>query len=205
MSGSGNSGEESDTPWDDFLSDFTLVVDTGECIKCHKLVLAKSSPVLTTMLQTDMVEAKTNQMKISGHDLETVIAFLEYIYSNMNMFDFDQDKYKIKLLRLAHQYQVEALIDDCVDFLSRTITMKTAMEIWSVAEELDIERMKFSTESMSRLMVNANGFQVLKCGTCKRTTEKPAVQCKCCGYLTVLKTNKGNDKTKVSYKFPGTG
>merc|ERR1719295_196105 len=150
------------------------------------------------MLQSDMLEAKTNQMKMTGYDLETVIAFLEYIYSHMNMFEvFDEEKCQIKLLRLAHQYEVGELLDVCVAYLSSNISMDSAMEVWNLAEELNIEAMKFSTGSVSQLMFKAGVFHILRCGSCKRITEKPALQCHCCGHLTALKS-----KSKVGFKFP---
>jgi len=73
--------EQSATPWDDFLSDFTLVLDSGEKIRCHKKALADASPVLKMMFMTDMKEANTNEMNMKGYVLETVIRFLRYIYA----------------------------------------------------------------------------------------------------------------------------
>ena len=56
-----SSGTGDNTPWDDFLSDFTLILDSGERIKCHKLILARASSVLKTMMTTDMTEAMTKR------------------------------------------------------------------------------------------------------------------------------------------------
>jgi len=150
-----NSGEESNTPWDDFLSDFTLVVDSGGRIKCHKLVLAKCSPVFKAMLQTNMVEVKTNQMKMSGFDLETVRLFLEYTYSSKNMseHDFDIKNFKnVKLLKMAHQYQIKDLEEECIFWMQRNDDIQCALDIWNVGEELDIKELKLSIDSMARLM-----------------------------------------------------
>ena len=79
--------EQSDTPWDDFLSDFTLILDSGQRIRCHKKALANASPVLKMMLTTDMKEANTNEMNMKGYALETVIGFLRYIYADSNYIE----------------------------------------------------------------------------------------------------------------------
>ena len=102
------SGGKDDTPWEDLLSDFTLILDTGERIKCHKVVLAKASPVMMAMLTTNMVEANTGQMNLTGYDLETVTTFLKYLYAQWKCFDIGIQRLNIPLLKLAHQYQVES-------------------------------------------------------------------------------------------------
>ena len=71
-----------ETPWNNEFSDFTLILDTGEKIRCHKVFLARASSVMKTMLTTDMVKARTNQMNLTGFDLESVTSFLQFIYSS---------------------------------------------------------------------------------------------------------------------------
>jgi len=138
--------EQSETPWDDFLSDFTLVLDSGERIRCHKKALANASPVLKMMLTTDMKEANTNEMNMKGYSLETVIAFLRYIYADANDIEeltmekqdggpalktlvveknfyinnFGDSTLRIwpQLMRLAHMYQVEDLVGLCIYHLT---------------------------------------------------------------------------------------
>lgn len=206
------SGNLDDTPWDDFLSDFTLILDTGERLKCHKLVLAKASPVFTTMLKRDTGAVITTQMKMSGYDLETVTAFLQFSYDNLNLFHwshgFDTKMFNdIKLLRLAHQYEVKDLKDECISALKLNQDPQRAYDIWKAGEEMNVKELKLSRKSMLRLMHTANSFQVLTCGTCQVTTENPAMQCSCCGHLTVRKENEhmvGEELSKVSFRIPPT-
>ena len=53
--------KEATTPWEDFLRDFTLILDLGERLRCHKWQMAKASPVLRAMIMSIMKEAKTGR------------------------------------------------------------------------------------------------------------------------------------------------
>merc|ERR1712029_386769 len=204
-----SSGQE-DTPWDDFLSDFTLILDTGERLKCHKIILAKSSSVMKTMMTTDMTEARTNEMKMQGFDLETVTNFLEYLYAKGfgldHTMDFDEAKLTPKLLRLAHMYEVEALVAACTFHLKKNQNPDLAFEILKAAEELSILELKQSTYRCFATHVTQEVGIVMTCGHCKRT-EAPILYCSC-GYETSFRDEYkkwmcyNNQKSKVSFNFP---
>ena len=85
----GKMSDEECTPWDDFLSDFTLILDSGERIRCHKVMLANASPVMKTMLKTDMKERKTNEMCMTGIDLETATSLLHDVYASQDLIQVD--------------------------------------------------------------------------------------------------------------------
>jgi len=211
-----SSGQE-DAPWDNFLSDFTLILDTGEKLKCHKIILAESSSVMKTMMTTDMTEARTNEMKLQGFDMETVTHFLEYLYAKdvtktiggKNIIlakDYDEAKLTPKLLRLAHMYELEALVAACIDNLKKNQNPDLAFEILKAAEELSIDELKQSTYRCFATHVSQDVGIVMTCGHCKRT-EAPILYCSC-GYETSFRDEYkkwmcyNNQKSKVSFNFP---
>jgi len=131
-------------PWNTKWPDFTLVLETGEELKCHKMMLARSSPFFEAMLSTDCEETRTNRMIVKEIGLETVMAFLEYIYAEQEWmakqdedvytFKFDKAKMTPELMKLAHMYDVKSLHHQCVDYLWQNICDDNAVGIWIEAE-----------------------------------------------------------------------
>ena len=192
--------EQSETPWDDFLSDFTLILDSGERIKCHKKALGNASPVLRLMLTTDMKEAHTNEMTLKGHGLKTVFAFLRYIYAEQNHIEelkmekqdgepaskslVVEEGFRIKdfaasieiyppLMRLAHMYQVEDLVGLCVDHLKQ---FKPERLIACTLTAKDIYRLAVDLGNKDLLQCSSvwlasDAFETLKCGAIKCNKE----------------------------------
>jgi len=213
--------QEGDTPWDDFLSDFTLILDSGERLKCHKRDLAKASPVLKTMLMADMKETKTNEMHITGVDLETVTNLLQYVYAGEtvafsrsivkdmryeNNFFYKDFGNKLnlspKLMRLAHMYQVQGLVDLCEDKLKNTKPAGnpwTTDDIKKLAKDLDNQALK----DCSDMWLASEAFQTLICGSCQCTTQKPVIKLSCrgsCKRQTIVSTAQA----MVEYPVNGT-
>ena len=50
------------------LADFTLVANSGEELKCHKIVLTMHSPVFDTMISSQFKEAKSNRATMKDFD-----------------------------------------------------------------------------------------------------------------------------------------
>jgi len=137
-------------PGDDGLkrgefSDFALVLKDGQELKCHKVKLAEVSPVFRAMLREDYEETRTNRMKMTEFDQETVLSFLDYIYSDLKRVPvqdifkkskFDEERLTLDLLRLCHMYQVTDLGDKCSEHLSKNIADANVLRIWSVAETI---------------------------------------------------------------------
>ena len=69
--------------WSQKHSDFSIVLKSGKVLEAHKFILAKNSAVFRAMLEQEMMESKTNQVKIEDFGEATVISFLEYIYSDV--------------------------------------------------------------------------------------------------------------------------
>ena len=194
--------KQEDTPWDDFLSDFTLLLDSGEELKCHKVMLAKASPVLKRMLMTEMKEKQSNVMRMTGFDLKTVTCLLQYIYQEECTVEKKElgsqtttgieKQFFVKnigsklslspqLMRLAHMYQVQGLVYLCEDKLKSTKptgsvgTPWTAKDIRKLGEDLDMVALKECSERW----LASEAFQTLWCSICRKTTVKPLVYLEC--------------------------
>jgi len=161
MSSPNTSAVEPKITWSQKFTDFGLILESGEEIKCHKFVLAQNSEVFEAMLTSDMKESKTSQAKVDQFSKETVISFLEYLYTgtvldaiaktmalirnslNANKYmykrPFDEEKLTLELLSMAHMYRVKDLEMDCAQHLKETISDDNVMYIWMEAEKCNNE------------------------------------------------------------------
>ena len=136
--------------WSTKWSDFALVVKTGEELKCHKVVLAKASPYLEGMLSSDCEDTESDKIEAKEFSLETVSAFLEYIYADYERIPkqdvykklFDKTKITTQLMRMCHTYQVNSLLEKCSEHLMTVITENNLVSIWMEAERCDITDLK---------------------------------------------------------------
>ena len=67
--------------WNTKWADFAIVVKTGEELKCHKVLLAKASPYIETLLSIQ--DTETNKIEANDFTLKTVSTFLDYIYAGL--------------------------------------------------------------------------------------------------------------------------
>ena len=65
-------------------SDFALVAEDGETLRCHKVRLAENSGYFKAMLSHDFCETSNNQMNVPKFGGVTVASFLEWIYAPKN-------------------------------------------------------------------------------------------------------------------------
>ena len=141
-SSTSSSGHET---WNTEWADFALVAGTGEELKCHKTVLAKSSPFFKAMLSSDCEETKTNKMELKHFSLETVSTFLEYLQADFEwvpMQDlyrrmFDKSKITPELMKMCHMYEVRDLYEKCSQHLMENICDTNAVGIWIEAERCE--------------------------------------------------------------------
>ena len=134
--------------WNTKWADFSLITETGEEFKCHKVVLAKESKFFEAMLLSDCKETKTNKMKVKDFSLETVTTFLEYIYAGLkwNSYfytkQFDKAKITLELMRFCHTYKVEGLSGECSNQLGKNIDEDNVVSIWMEAEKFEATNLK---------------------------------------------------------------
>merc|ERR1712029_307828 len=103
--------------------------------KCHKFVLFTNSEVFDAMFAEEFEETKGNKVKMDNFREETVISFLEYLYSkSVPKRTFDRAKLTPELLRMAHMYRVDDLELKCTERLRATLCDENVMDIWMEAE-----------------------------------------------------------------------
>jgi len=155
-----NPGNPGSVTWSQKHTDFALVLKSGQELKCHKFVLAESSSFFDTMLnQQQFAETATAQMKVEHLEEETVYSFLEYLYSNkvadeesiravVGPHNYiykrsfpNQAKLTLDLMKMAHMYQVEDLVEDCAEHLKSTLCDHNVMERWLLAEKSQVKKL----------------------------------------------------------------
>jgi len=122
--------------WNQKLTDFALILKSGEEFRCHKFVLANNSPVFESMFGQEADEGSQTHITIDHFDEETVVVFLEYLYAETlkkGAKSIDKKKMTLKVLSMAHMYQVKDLMAACTDYLKDSICDENVMEIWMEA------------------------------------------------------------------------
>ncbi|CAE8615567.1 unnamed protein product [Polarella glacialis] len=93
--------------------------DGGPELPCHRSVLAKSSEVFDRMLSSDMREGSERRLVIRNADIETLRAFLEYIYTgSLPEVAVGNAPYLQELLALGDLYGMPELVTNCAQKLT---------------------------------------------------------------------------------------
>merc|ERR1712029_1330787 len=108
--------------------------------------------------------------------------------------------------RLAHMYEVEALVAACTFHLKKNQNPDLAFEILKAAEELSILELKQATYRCFATHVTQEVGIVMNCGHCK-TTQPPLLYCTTCrNYTSFRPSDKwkchNEHESKVSFNFP---
>jgi len=139
--------------WSQKLTDFALVLKSGDELKCHKFVLAENSEVFEAMLNKDYLETSSSRMKVDHFEEEAVYSFLQYLYAPVRPEEmilmmrrkdsvkdyvyqrhFSKEKLTVELFRMAHLYQVKDLLKDCEEYLKSNLCDENVMNVWAHAE-----------------------------------------------------------------------
>ena len=138
------------------MSDFKIIC-RGQEFPCHKLMLSARSDVFRIMLDKDsnFAEAKTNVLKLEDFEIHTVKVFLDYIYTDAVKLD----DMNIKLLYIAHKYNVSRLISTCASHLSEHINDQNASEVLKAAYFLENKEL---FEAAVKYMQQVNWIQKAK-------------------------------------------
>jgi protein tyrosine phosphatase len=105
-------------------TDFTLICPDGS-IPVHRVFLAKKSPVFKKMFEEGH---KTAELETN---LETMKEVVRFIYCNTS--DFENVKSITNVLRAAEKYEINELIDQCIEGLMEQINKENAVEILDIA------------------------------------------------------------------------
>jgi len=144
--------------WNQKITDFTVVLQSGKRVRVSKYILAENSEVFESMLTQEYEEAKNNEMSLAHFKDETVVRFIEYLYSDRRDPEiiaqvragigpneyiykrrFAREKLTMDMLEIAHMYQVEDLKKDCSEYLLKNISDDNVMEVWLGAQAMEYE------------------------------------------------------------------
>lgn len=122
---------------DEDAKDVTFIVEMKE-IKAHKFVLAARSPVFKKMFEIDMQEKSSSEIKITDVEFETLVAFLEYVYS---------DKFTSKvnngvMLYLADKYDLEGLKVQAANSILRNMNSNNAVTVLILFDRYRVPKLK---------------------------------------------------------------
>ncbi|KAJ8674972.1 hypothetical protein QAD02_010758 [Eretmocerus hayati] len=138
------------------FGDITLET-SSRSFKVNKKVLSVQSPVFRAMFEHDMKEKIENTIMIPDVDAEVMQELLLFIYCG-KVKCFDR---AMELFRAADKYQVDALKLRCLEKLCDRITVKDAVEIYSLANACSDEKLiacatGFIVENIKKIIAEAN-------------------------------------------------
>ncbi|GFY62045.1 hypothetical protein TNIN_213251 [Trichonephila inaurata madagascariensis] len=115
-------------------SDITIII-TEDCtvwrFPAHSTVLAAQSIVFHRMLDSDFIEKKTQEIVLQDMTPSTLKKLLRYMYLGDAILE--DWKEAIELLKAAHKYQMESLVQKCAHFLQEHIDLSNVCYIYSKA------------------------------------------------------------------------
>ncbi|GFV63947.1 hypothetical protein TNCV_4130361, partial [Trichonephila clavipes] len=142
------------------LSNVTIIVQINSQSRwrfpAHSLVLSSQSPVFRRMLESDFSEKATGSILIEDIKPKIVELLLGYIYrGRVNLQNWHVG---LELLRAAHKYQIEPLVQFCGRFLETVINISNVCYIYNEACLYALMTLK---EKCLKLILDA-GFIILK-------------------------------------------
>ncbi|XP_048838426.1 kelch repeat and BTB domain-containing protein 3 isoform X1 [Brienomyrus brachyistius] len=112
------------------LFDFRVLV-RGECIPCHRCVLAACSDFFRAMFEVNMRERDDGSVTLSHLSPRAVRAFLDFAYTGqMEITEENVDM----VFQLSSFLQVSVLSKACSDFLIRTLELHNCLQLLAIAE-----------------------------------------------------------------------
>jgi len=114
----------------DFKSLSDLIITCGRRkFPCHKIILASRSSVFKAMLETDMVEKNTSEVKIEDSSPKTVQMMLEYIYMDDIPKQINDVLIATDLIHLSVKYDLPSLTNACEASLLSSLDTDNALAV----------------------------------------------------------------------------
>lgn len=104
----------------------------GQTMKAHKLIVSRRSPVIASMLASDMVEGRTGVVTIRDMEPGIFSHLMRYIYSGkLGELTFDS---ALALHEAADQYAVHRLAKRCSEVLVELLSVDNACTALVIAD-----------------------------------------------------------------------
>ena len=104
------------------ISDVVLVAEE-ERFHVHRAVLALWSPVFEKMFTSEFVEKNKNEVVLPGKKASEIRELLSLIYPSGREKSITEENCYF-LVKLAHEYQMDAIVTRCEDFMVRKVKVK---------------------------------------------------------------------------------
>lgn len=112
------------------FSDLKIIV-RGGIFDVHKIIVASRNDVIKKMIEHDMLEKNTNEIKLLEWNFTVVSELLNYLYTN----ECRLDNVVYDLFKLAHYLQIEDLQHLCINFLKNNISESNILKILELSNE----------------------------------------------------------------------
>ncbi len=125
----------------DAFHDFHLTSD-GSKISCHRVVLATRSRVFRSMFVAGKQKWLASEAQVEGLSRDALKIFVDCLYDREQWSSNICQEKAIQLLPAAHKYGLVDLKQRCGVVLRRTLTTKTALELWKMASSYSCSKLK---------------------------------------------------------------
>ena len=131
------------------FSDFKIACSDGVTINAHKCILmsfgndgteeAKPSQFFRSMIESQMNESQSGEMKVAGVNSATMLELMRFIYAGKVDELFKRTD---KLLILAHKCDIVDLKKVCVQILELQLSEENVLKMLKVAYILDVVKLR---------------------------------------------------------------
>ena len=131
-------------PWK--LSDLVLVVEE-ERFHVHRAVLALWSPVFEKMFTSEFQEQNKNEVPLPGKKASEIKEMLLLIYPSATEREITEENCYF-LFKLAHEYQMAAIVTRCEDFMAEKVKEKAKESVLAdlvFAQTYELEKLKLAS------------------------------------------------------------
>ena len=105
--------------------DFVVATEFGEKVDCHRSVVASTSRVFRSMVESGFREGQEHKVCLKDVSHETVKQLVEYIYSGT----LPREANVRELVGLAHQFELDHLLAECVEVLVSDINRDNVVDV----------------------------------------------------------------------------
>jgi len=113
----------------------------GKQIPCHKFLLVSQSPVFKAMFENGSRKSQENVVNIVDSTPAALHTFVRFLYSgNLLPGRLARDiNHIFGVINLANKYQVEILMDSCIDALMDIMNVDNVLKIMAVPDKANAE------------------------------------------------------------------
>lgn len=138
-------------------SDIIIECGDGEKLHAHRCILASRCEMFRGMLNAPMVESQESVIRLPEYSSVVIKALLHYIYTSKYHLDkegkeekgeskteSDVDDAYLQLLSAAHQYRLQGLVDQCIEYYQYPARINTSnvAALLNAAEQYELPKLK---------------------------------------------------------------